>query len=162
MKTFEKTVKAFDLTKVDAVAEGLAKIRDAQDPGALSKIGGIVGNIFGGGDEKKGGGGQGVPALIAETNLLLKQGFIDGPSALFGSPSLGQSAFLMTKQQQTQIDTGQKLNELQTEANSLGGTGATTVVVNNQDNSQNNQSSQPLLLLNAGIAPGNGGATLER
>ena len=43
---------------MDAVAEGLAKIRDAQAPGALAKIGGIVGNIFGGGDddEKKGTG----------------------------------------------------------------------------------------------------------
>ena len=162
MKTFEKTVKEFDLSKVDAVAEGLAKIRDAQDPGALSKIGGIVGSIFGGGDdeEKKGGGGQGVPALITETNLLLKQGMLTGPSGLFGSPGIGTSAFLMTKQNKEQIDTGQKLNELQEESNSLGGSGATTVVVNNQDNSQSVQSSQPLVLPTPAIAPGNGGANL--
>jgi hypothetical protein len=163
MKTFEKTVKEFDLSKVDAVAEGLAKIRDAQDPGALSKIGGIVGSIFGSGDdddEKKGGGGQGVPALITETNLLLKQGMLTGPSGLFGSPGIGTSAFLMTKQNKEQIDTGQKLNELQEESNSLGGSGATTVVVNNQDNSQNVQSSQPLVLPTPAIAPGNGGANL--
>ena len=162
MKTFEKTVKEFDLSKVDAVAEGLAKIRDAQDPGALAKIGGIVGSIFGGGDddEKKGGGGQGVPALITETNLLLKQGMLTGPSGLFGSPGIGTSAFLMTKQNKEQIDTGQKLNELQEESNSLGGSGATTVVVNNQDNSQSVQSSQPLVLPTPAIAPGNGGANL--
>ena len=46
MKDFEATVKGLDLARVDEVAEGLAKIRDAQDPGALAKIGGIVGSFI--------------------------------------------------------------------------------------------------------------------
>jgi hypothetical protein len=165
MKTFEKTVKEFDLSKVDAVAEGLAKIRDAQDPGALSKIGGIVGCIFGSGDdddEKKGGGGQGVPALITETNLLLKQGMLTGPSGLFGSAGIGTSAFLMTKQNKEQIDTGQKLNELQTETNKAKGEGSPVIVsaptITNVSNSPQSSLVLPLPPPDAQ----NKGITLER
>ncbi len=109
MKDFEATVKGLDLARVDEVAEGLAKIRDAQDPGALAKIGGIVGSFFGGGDEKEeGDGGQTIPVMIAETNRLIEQGFITGPSGLFGSPGIGTSAFLMSRQQQKQITTAEE------------------------------------------------------
>jgi hypothetical protein len=164
MKTFEKTVKDFDLSKVDAVAEGLGKIRDAQDPGALAKIGGIVGSIFGGGDddEKKGGGGQGVPALITETNLILKQGMLTGPSGLFGSAGIGTSAFLMTKQNKEQIDTGQKLNELQTESNKVNGEGGQVFVNAPTVTNVSNSPQSSLVLPIPAIAPGNGGPTLER
>jgi hypothetical protein len=146
------------------VAEGLAKIRDAQDPGALSKIGGIVGSIFGGGDddEKKGGGGQGVPALITETNLILKQGMLTGPSGLFGSAGIGTSAFLMTKQNKEQIDTGQKLNELQTESNKVNGEGSPVIVNAPTVTNVSNSPQSSLVLPIPAIAPGNGGPTLER
>jgi len=119
MKDFEATVKGLDLARVDEVAEGLAKIRDAQDPGALAKIGGIVGSFFGGGDEKEeGDGGQTIPAMIAGTNELLKVGLSSGfgteatnkllADGLFGSPGIGKSAFLMSRQQQKQITTAEE------------------------------------------------------
>jgi hypothetical protein len=143
----EKTAEALDDFMDEIDMDKLTAFSKAMAP--------MMGNISVGGDAK-----DPVPALITETNLLLKQGFIEGPSALFGSPGIGTSAFLMTNQNKEQIDTGQKLNELQEESNSLGGSGATTVVVNNQDNSQSVQSSQPLVLPTPAIAPGNGGANL--
>ena len=183
MKTFEKTVKGMDLARVDEVAESLAKIRDAQDPGALAKIGGIVKGVggivsslnpFGGDDEEKEGAPAGqaaqtVSAMIADTNRLLTQGFITGPSALFANPTLAESAFLTTKQQETQIGitessakTGQKLTELQTESNSLGATGAPVIITNNNVDNSQSVGGSPLVLPIPAIAPGNGGATLER
>jgi hypothetical protein len=115
MKRFESTMKGLDLAKVDEVAAGMAKIRDASDPGALAKLGGMVSSVAGaataiwGGDEKEeGDGGQTIPVMIAETNRLIEQGFITGPSGLFGSPGIGTSAFLMSRQQQKQITTAEE------------------------------------------------------
>ena len=60
-----------------------------------------------------------------------------------------------------QMLTGQELAGLQRETNALNGAGAAPVII--QDNSQNvSSSSQPLVLPTPAIAPGNGGATLER
>ena len=172
MKTFEKTVKEFDLSKVDAVAEGLAKIRDAQDPGALAKIGGIVGSIFGGGDDKEeedAPAGQTVSTMIADTNRLLTQGFITGPSALFANPTLAESAFLTTKQQETQIGitessakTGKDLAELQTESNKVTGAAGQVFVNAPTVTNVSNSPQSSLVLPIPAIAPGNGGATLDR
>jgi hypothetical protein len=141
----EKTAEALDdfMKKVDM--DKLTEFSKA--------MGSMVGNVSISGDDV-------IPGLITETNLLLKQGFITGPSGLFANPSLAESSFELMKGQQTQIDTGHQLAELQTESNSLGGTSATTVIVNNEDNSLNNQSSQPLMLPTPAIAPGNGGINL--
>ena len=86
-------------------------------------------------EEEDAPAGQTVSTMIADTNRLLTQGFITGPSALFGSPSLGESSFLMTKQQETQIgitessaETGKELAELQTKSKSLSGTGAPVII----------------------------------
>jgi hypothetical protein len=178
MKTFEKTVKGMDLKRVDEVAESLVKIRDAQDPGALAKIGGIVkgvggivSGLLGGGDDKEEEGApaaQTVSTMIADTNRLLTQGFITGPSALFANPTLAESAFLTTKQQETQIGitessakTGQKLTELQTEANDLEGKAASaTVVVTNNSSQQINQS-KAMVLPPSPIVPSNSQSTLS-
>jgi len=195
MKTFEKTVKEFDLSKVDAVAEGLAKIRDAQDPGALAKIGGIVKGVGGivsgffGGDKKEGEtveagevakkegetveagapAGQSIATMIADTNRLLTQGFITGPSALFANPTLAESAFLTTKQQETQIGitessakTGKDLAELQTESNKVTGAAGQVFVNAPTVTNVSNSPQSSLVLPIPAIAPGNGGATLDR
>ena len=118
MKRFEATMKGLDLAKVDEVAAGMAKIRDAADPGALSKLGGMISSVAGaataiwGGDKKEaveaGADAHSIPAMIAETNRLIEQGFITGPSGLFGSPGIGTSAFLMSRQQKKQITTAEE------------------------------------------------------
>jgi len=100
------------------VAAGMAKIRDASDPGALAKLGGMVSSVAGaataiwGGDKKEaveaGADAHSIPAMISQTNKLLEQGFISGPSALFGSPGIGTSAFMMARTGQKQLATSEE------------------------------------------------------
>jgi hypothetical protein len=133
LKFFEKSVKTLDLDKVDVVAGALEKIKDAADPGAMAKLGNLAGtlNPFSGSAAT---GGQSIPALITETNRLLKTG-------LFGSGAL--------------------LAELQTETNDLGGKAASaTVVVTNNSSQQINQS-KAMVLPPSPIVAGNGQSTLD-
>ena len=68
----------------------------------------------------------------------------------------------MMKGQQKQIDTGQELNKLQTETNTIGATGAPVIITNNNVDNSQSVGGSPLVLPIPAIAPGNGGATLER
>jgi hypothetical protein len=76
----------------------------------VSSVAGAATAIWGG-DKKEaveaGADAHSIPTMIARTNLLLEQGFITGPSGLFGSPSIATSAFAMSRQQKKQIKTAE-------------------------------------------------------
>jgi hypothetical protein len=129
--------KSFDLFKTDnleKIGAGLNKFLGAVDMNKLTAFskasGGLIKIGSGGGN----GGDESVPALITETNRLLKTG-------LFGSGAL--------------------LAELQTETNDLGGKAASaTVVVTNNSSQQINQS-KAMVLPPSPIVAGNGQSTLD-
>ena len=116
-----KAIKNFDEDDVEKTGKALGRFADSLDPEKMKHLKeslaglSIGGSFLGGGGE----GGQSIPALITETNRLLKTG-------LFGSGAL--------------------LAELQTEANDLGGKAASaTVVVTNNSSQQINQSKAMVL-----------------